>query len=136
MFCKECGAIFIELYVAVARDKVFRLSFYGRFDDKIGVFVRADIYISGEQGIFRVFVRRVSSSSILSSVSSYLLFIFGRLRTSVIFSSKGSEIMTWKTPSSNAFRNMAGRPVWLRSEDTRTLVNDRPNGHAWLPVPL
>jgi len=63
----------------------------------------------------------ISVNSSLTSVSEipYLFFICGRVNTSAISSSIGSEIITWSVPSSNNFLNLAGKPEGLRGRKPR-----------------
>src|SRR5574340_483555 len=53
----------------------------------------------------------------------YLPFILGRLRTSASSASIGSEMTARKTPSSNDFLSLAGKPNGLSREETQILVS-------------
>ena len=67
----------------------------------------------------------INTSSSLMSFSEipYLSFILGRLSTSASSSSIGSEMTTWKAPSSKDFLTMAGNPNGLSREETQILVS-------------
>lgn len=65
----------------------------------------------------------IKSFCISASVIPYLSFILGRLRTSAISFRIGSEMTASKSPSSNAFRILAGYPNGLSNADTHTFVS-------------